>query len=483
MDDAALVAWAIDGDQSAWAEIYDAYADRLHDYCFSIVRERHEAADVLHDAFVTAATKIGQLRDPSRLRPWLYAICRTEALASIRRRTREAPAEEIPEMRSGDDIHGEYAESELRELVSAAAGGLEARDRSVLFLHLRGGLDGRELGEALGVSAHHATVLLGRVRGHVERSLSALLVGRTGRESCPELDTLLDDWDGSLSPLVRKRIARHIDKCEVCGERRKRMVSPLALLGSVPMIPAPDDLRERTLDDLALVAARRPLGGFRRPGGRGKVWATAAAVVALLIAGGLLATLPGPVVPSVADPTVTPATSITYADGSGTATSTPKTTAVTSAASVSSTGTVPATSTGAPRSATAPAATTTAGRRATTTRRPAAEPTSEPDPPAPPVIGGLTTDRASLSPGTPCSTTSATATVTGTDVTRVELLWQQGSAAPATMEMSPDVGDTYAGRIGPITTGDPVTWWVKATDAAGNTTTSSVRTIPVRSTC
>ncbi len=62
VDDAELVRLAASGDRDAWSTIYDCYADRLHDYCWSILRDRHEAEDALHDAFVTAATKLHQLR-------------------------------------------------------------------------------------------------------------------------------------------------------------------------------------------------------------------------------------------------------------------------------------------------------------------------------------------------------------------------------------------------------------------------------------
>ena len=80
MDDAALVEAARSGDPTAWAAIYDRYADKLHDHCHRILRDRDEAADALHDAFIAASRHLDQLRDPSRLRPWLYSICRHEAL-------------------------------------------------------------------------------------------------------------------------------------------------------------------------------------------------------------------------------------------------------------------------------------------------------------------------------------------------------------------------------------------------------------------
>ena len=58
------------------------------------------------------------------------------------------------------------------------------------------------------------------------------MVARTGRRDCPQLDALLTGWDGALTPLLRKRIARHIDECEICTARRRRLVTPAALLGS-----------------------------------------------------------------------------------------------------------------------------------------------------------------------------------------------------------------------------------------------------------
>ena len=87
------------------ALIYDRYADRLHDHCWSILRDEHEAGDALHDAFVKAARALPQLRDPSRLRPWLYAIARNEAFRRHRARARAVPTEDLGDgrgRRAGD---------------------------------------------------------------------------------------------------------------------------------------------------------------------------------------------------------------------------------------------------------------------------------------------------------------------------------------------------------------------------------------------
>lgn len=254
MDDAALVLAARSGDRDALAAIYDRYADRLHDYCWSILRDRDDAADAFHDAFLAAAQRLDQLRDPAKLRPWLYAIARHEAL---RRATSRRPAEELDDVTA--DAAPEVDEPARREesvrIVWAAAAGLAPRDRALLDLNLRQGLEGQDLADAIGVEVGHAYVLLSRLRDQVERSLGALLVARFGRRDCPDLARILHGWDGRFSPLIRKRVARHADGCSTCGERRRTLASPAALLGAVPLVAAPAQLRDRVLGDVDLVAA------------------------------------------------------------------------------------------------------------------------------------------------------------------------------------------------------------------------------------
>ena len=210
VDDAELVRLAASGDRDAWGTIYDRYADRLHDYCWSILRDRHEAEDALHDAFVTAATKLHQLRDPSSLRPWLYSICRTQALARTRRRARELPTDELPEMTAptdADDTDVDY----LRQLVWDAAGGLAPRDRAVLtciFARLAGsraGLQPWRQGASRDGAARSSAGACDRRSAPARRA--------TGRRDCRELDELLSGGTGRYRRSC-ERVARHIDNCE-----------------------------------------------------------------------------------------------------------------------------------------------------------------------------------------------------------------------------------------------------------------------------
>lgn len=308
-DDASLVAGVLAGDRQAFASVYEKYADRLHDFAFSMLRNPVEAQDCVADSFVVMAEKVGQLRDPSRLRPWLYAVVRNECLRTLRARGREAHDDEwleaMPDQGRGpeDQVADDAVQAELRELVWAAVEGLNDRDRALIDLHLRQGLEGTELAAAMDVTPANAYVMLSRARDQVERALGALLIARRGSDDCEELAALLKDWDGTFSPLIRKRVARHIDGCEVCETRRKLMVSPLALFAGVPAFAAPPSLRDRVLGDERLVAfyVDQPTPGGAPPAGgagtddggarRRRALAAIAAVLLLLAGVGLLAVL------------------------------------------------------------------------------------------------------------------------------------------------------------------------------------------------
>lgn len=257
--DAELVRATAAGDQSAFAAIYDRFADRLHDFCIGMLRNRDAAADCVQDTFCIAATTMSTLREPDKLRPWLYAIARNEALRRLRERRRERPSDELPDAASRDAGANTIARrNELADLIAEAAGGLSDRDRLVLELSYRHGMDGPELAHALGVSQTNAGTLVHRVRDTIERCLGALLVSRRVQSSparCPQLAAILHGWDGRFTVLIRKRVSRHIESCSNCDQERRRLVSPAALLGAPIFIPAPRWLRDRTMREVALTCS------------------------------------------------------------------------------------------------------------------------------------------------------------------------------------------------------------------------------------
>ena len=258
MEDPEVVAAIVAGDPAGLAEAYDRYAEPLYSYCRSMLREPADAADAVQDTFLVATAKVRNLRDPGKLRSWLYAVARNECLRRLRAGNALSALEEAPDMPIQTSDIGIAAErAELQQLVRDAVDGLNQGERDVIELSLGHGLDGDELAAALGVSRNHAHAQLSRARGQLERSLGALIVARTGRQACPDLDAMLTGWDGQMTVLMRKRISRHIERCEVCGERKRQELTPTLFAGAMPIVALLPGFREQLL---RMLADRSPAG-------------------------------------------------------------------------------------------------------------------------------------------------------------------------------------------------------------------------------
>ena len=261
MRDTEVVAAIVEGDPEGLAAAYDKYAAQLYTYCRALLREPADAADAVQDTFVIAASRLDGLRDRERLRPWLYAVARNECRRRMRERSATSTLDEAADVTDETVEVGTDAErEELRALMRAAVLGLNPAEQEVIELQLRQGLDGGEVADVLGISRNHAHALISRARDQLEVCLGVLLVARMGRSACEALNTLLQDWDGQLTTLVRKRLNRHVERCPVCTERRRDELRPALLLGiaplaALPAIAAPPGLREQVL---RLASSNRP---------------------------------------------------------------------------------------------------------------------------------------------------------------------------------------------------------------------------------
>src|SRR5688500_11862517 len=153
--DADLVQDFVAGNSAALGELYDRFAAGLYDTAAAMLRDRDGASDVVQDVFCVAATKLGQLRDPTRVKPWLYAIARHEIFRRTKQRSRSTPFSAMGLDALGDefgmdpmaspDPHADGAVAESQELASIirdAAYGLDPTDQLLLELTSRQGLVG-----------------------------------------------------------------------------------------------------------------------------------------------------------------------------------------------------------------------------------------------------------------------------------------------------------------------------------------------------
>ncbi len=463
MNDAALVAAMVAGDPRGLEGAYRAYSAPLLAYCRWLLPDDASAADAVHDTFLLAGQRAGQLRDPQRLRAWLYAIAHNECRRQLRGRARSVSLDNASDAMAPEaDPDAAVQGDQIRELVWSAANALNDGDREVFELMVRHDLSPAEIGAVLGVSVDHAHARLSRARAQLRRALGVLLVARTGRADCPALAGLLYGWNGVLTALLRKRIGRHIDGCPKCGARMRSELRPAALLASyatLPFLAAPSYLWSRIESsplgggpDMEL----EPTTGFPKPD-RGDVRRerSGALTVALLVAAVLL------VGSAVAVPILTRPEADDVAASTGPSGSAPIGIGSSNPPLVQPGSTTP---TAAPPAAdptgddsSQPASPTSTGRG------PVAEPS-------------VTVTATAVVVGNPCPhyLLVITAVQTGGAMGTATLHWSTGTGPAYSVGMSV-TGDTAKGAVANLVA-PTVTWWVVVVTVRGTTVVTAQRT-------
>jgi RNA polymerase sigma factor (sigma-70 family) len=259
--------------------MYDKYAAALYGYCHWMLHDSADSAGALQSTFVIAATTLGDLSEPSKLRPWLFALARNEC----RRRIRPASAacdEETDAVGQLSDatrvasdgvceasdaatatqfrvvtqpangraqVDGDRGEAELRTLIWSILAGLKPCEREVIELSSRHDLYDDELAIALGVSRSRAHAQAVSARSRLEEALCALHIALTRRKACPVLGELLANWDGQLTDETRDLVVRHIEECQACSHHRWGALRAASFSRLLPLTPLPPELRERVL--------------------------------------------------------------------------------------------------------------------------------------------------------------------------------------------------------------------------------------------
>lgn len=246
-----MVAAIAAGNPAGIAAAYDRYAAALYAYCQWMLDQPTDAAEALRDSFVVASATIGDLADGADLRPWLYALTRRQCQWQLRavgpNRDGQDDADALAETEGLPDVRGDLDPDKLLSLIRGILAELPPHEREVIELSLRHDLHDADLAEVLGVSWSRAHALTARSRSSLEKALGALLIARTRRSVCPELDSLLAEWDGHLTQRARDLIAWHVEQCRTCADHRLGGLRPAALSGLVPLAPLLPELRGQVL--------------------------------------------------------------------------------------------------------------------------------------------------------------------------------------------------------------------------------------------
>jgi RNA polymerase sigma factor (sigma-70 family) len=165
----STLAEAVAGDAVAFARIVNAYHDDMARVCFVICGDQDMAQDAVQAAWPIAWRKLGSLRDPDRLRPWLVTVAANE-VRQLLRRQRRIRLVEIDVADVGSDRGDPAARVAIDDLLTAVRR-LPPDDRALLALRYVGGLDAPEIGKALGISASGVRSRLSRLMARLRTEL------------------------------------------------------------------------------------------------------------------------------------------------------------------------------------------------------------------------------------------------------------------------------------------------------------------------
>lgn len=167
-----LVIAARRGDKAAFAELVHLYERGAVITAYAVLRDYHAAQDVAQDAFLSAFSKLGQLREAATFGPWLLQIVRRRALA-VQRTPRHEPIQTdipAPESETAGDWMKPY-EGVVQQLAR-----LSEKDRELVILRHVDGRSVQEIaattGEPLETVRKQLYRAVQRLRTHLTEALT-----------------------------------------------------------------------------------------------------------------------------------------------------------------------------------------------------------------------------------------------------------------------------------------------------------------------
>jgi len=266
MNDAAVVAAAQAGDRRALEELTASSLPLVYSIVRRALGAHPDVDDVVQDVMLRALRKLPKLRTPGTFRAWLAAIAIRQVGTHLRRRDRNVgrtaeitEAVGLADARSpSEDLTALRVDlSRQRQQVERASRWLDPDDRALLslwWLEVADQLSRADLAAALGLSVAHAGVRVQRMRTQLEAS-RAMVAALDQRPRCPRLAAVAQTWDGTPSPLWRKRLTRHTRSCPDCIRAADALVPSERLFPTFALLSVPVGLSLSVLGKLALDGA------------------------------------------------------------------------------------------------------------------------------------------------------------------------------------------------------------------------------------
>ena len=170
-DHVDVIASAAAGDEVAFQRIIAEHHDDMRRVCKYVTRDDAITDEAVQAAWAIAWRKIGSVREPTSLRPWLVSVAVNEAKQLLRKRRRRADVEVAVDASArpgGIDPAADVEAMDLRGAIER----LDHDDQALLAMRYVAGFDATELSAATGISPAGTRTRLKRLLDRLRQDLA-----------------------------------------------------------------------------------------------------------------------------------------------------------------------------------------------------------------------------------------------------------------------------------------------------------------------
>lgn len=188
-----LVRRAVGGDEAAFGEIIDLYANDLYKLAYSLTGNFADVEDVVQETFIGAFKGLRRFEGRSALKTWLVSIlvrqvARHRRYRRVRRtfslhRTEEDSAFSLGKLQAGAVWHDPDIKLDLHTMLNT----LSSEHRAVVVLRELEGMSYREMAEALKVPVGTVESRLFRARDEIRRRFRGYFSAKTDANTAEAL--------------------------------------------------------------------------------------------------------------------------------------------------------------------------------------------------------------------------------------------------------------------------------------------------------
>ena len=178
--DSTLIHRAQVGDEGAFADLMREHYPFVYTIVIRIVKNSHDAEEVVQDTFLNAYRGLTQLEDTTKFKSWLGEIAQNCGRNWLRKQRGDTVSiDEVSEqmLQTADSFDERLIQQEQRELIRRTMETLPQKDREIAHAYYLEGASYDELTSAHGLSYNAIAFRLSRAKRQLTKRLQYLLTG------------------------------------------------------------------------------------------------------------------------------------------------------------------------------------------------------------------------------------------------------------------------------------------------------------------